>query len=652
MSTLVEVAKLVKDGTKSTQEGNKAVVTELVSIEKKFEKFFKLQERDRLDRLEDRLENKRSRSSGGGGNASAAAAAAALAARNRKALEEAQNKSQGMFTDLEKALLFLATPKKWIGAILKAGPKLALAGVGIGAAALNNTIADRLKTQRGLLRLEAKELIDATKIQKQRLRAELKIANEKALLAKIELRETISRARLDAESTAAAKNTAIEKAKQVRANSLEERARVMAELKENARVKAELKAARFKARTDNLRTTVFNSRVNLIDDMPNTAIEKGRANAIGGNRIRPISASALSARDAQTGSSRTARLAPGPDVMTSLPRLGLSTHDALQERAMAKLNGFTDADVRAAGFRVLKNGAFLETNGKFTTFRSPEYVLKTLKARPATFGQGRSNAGGFTNRRAAMGLNAVSAIVDPVGTAAYVGLEQASIKMTSTSSKALQVTGKILGTGLKIAGSTVGLAAQLALFGTATADGTVSGPIDNKYAEMLTAILNGDLAGVARIREEMMATRDDGTGSNFTFLDYYMSNAREEQQGLFNFIAKGKKQDVDAFIRLHSTKHTGRIVNRSKSTVAAARYGSGGKGRNGNVLILPGDELSALDIISQERQAMGQTQQSLPAPVTVNNNNSTSQQIETFMFPNGGTADPNDTYDLRFQFIH
>ena len=151
MKSLEDLAELVRIGNDDADESNKT----LKSIDAKFDKFFKLAERSRLDDLESRLDKSR--------------ALKPSAVKSRGVLGTI-GAGAGAISDLIKALM---NPMNWLKAIgfaALAPGTIILKGL---YNKIRNTMDDTLKTRRGILRIEADELKRMQKAEKARIQEEL-----------------------------------------------------------------------------------------------------------------------------------------------------------------------------------------------------------------------------------------------------------------------------------------------------------------------------------------------------------------------------------------------------------------------------------------------------------------------------------------------
>ena len=163
MTSIAELAERVKIDNGILIDGQSDANKSLESIDKNFTKFFSIQERNRLDNLESKLDASRKRPARVGKGFAASAAAVANPFNILSALTPG-NILKGLLT---------------VAGILTVKP--ALRGLGIAAKTLQNLFDDAAKTQRGLnrftaedLRLREKAKAKVAKIEEARLKAEIK----------------------------------------------------------------------------------------------------------------------------------------------------------------------------------------------------------------------------------------------------------------------------------------------------------------------------------------------------------------------------------------------------------------------------------------------------------------------------------------------
>ena len=156
------------------------------------------------------------------------------------------------------------------------------------------------------------------------------------------------------------------------------------------------------------------------------------------------------------------------------------------------------------------------------------------------------------------------------------------------------VTSRLLGGVAKTIGSTAGLAASFVmggLFENEAGDGTRSGVIDAQGYALMEAMANG--ASDSEIKEKHKALFDIVTNPDFSDMatDTHKALAMLSDQQLMN---------LSSMVYAQSTGKIRGSIGKSKDFSSPISSGRFGKGRP-----LYGEELSALDAIAAERQAMG-----------------------------------------------
>lgn len=368
MPSLKEVAQIIREDNDVIINNQDKQTESLDGINKNFDKFFTLQERDKLDRFERRKEEDRKRPRGAGAARTGAMAGIAAGA--------------GLLFNPAALLKAMLNPKILLGIVGVLAIKPAFAALRLAAQGLTNLIDDAAKTQRGLNRFNAKELENkekaaakAAKAEEARLKTEEKLATQRARQAQAEMVKARA-----------------EEQRQIKAKAADAEARAKAS--EIAR-QAEINYSKSLEESENLRKQKL-----IQQDVRATALR----NADLAREIRGMRGGFLKGRlDLQTDAVRalaeTASDAPNrPNVPTSpsgpdLPGgLGLDTGSAIKpmglgevttsvetpsQRATRLLMANQDA-MKAAGFEPVKmqNGAirFVEA-GRPGVFVSAENVL-------------------------------------------------------------------------------------------------------------------------------------------------------------------------------------------------------------------------------------------------------------------------------------
>lgn len=641
MTSLAEVAILVAKGNEEQQETSDT----LKRVEKGFDKFFSAQEKDRLDRLEDRLDAARTKRAGtSSGRAGAAAGFAAGAAGTAKAASAA-------FGGLRDWLLFLANPLGWAKALARVTFGLGAAVVGTSYKLLRNAIDDRLKTQRGLLRLEANELKSKKAEIDKRLKAEASRASVDAAQAKILMKKRIAaaeaefkvaRARADAEALAKAKAA---RAAQVRAARLDfERAQ---ELKYRAREerKAHLRDQR------NLKAQVWSGDVKLmrlaIDDVRSYS---GSINEVDGPKVNAAPKLWTPTADISSSIAADINTAPrsisnpnlrnsftGPESLASNPNAAaeLKDADALKRMSDAQL-----ADVSIYR-EVDKNGNIKFKNLSTHRYVAPSNVLKDIKARmqalnqasgeSAIRGNGQVEAGRGSiykgwgsgiNRYGNLSVRGGAAILSPVEAAIQEGLE-AYAKSARAKPGFKGYMGKTAGFAARVVGSLPFMALSLIASPKTLDDDTIYGPIEKKYGKLVQAILSGKYKDVAAALEDFEQTAFNLLGD--------LTPERLQEMGPLYYKLKSLtpenkvNQGLKSFVNMQFAKKHGR-VNRGAEGGGAGYTVPKGYGTSGidprkiGYKATAGDEISALDGLEYQLTRFGQKNAGGNAFATTNNN--------------------------------
>jgi hypothetical protein len=225
----------------------------------------------------------------------------------------------------------------------------------------------------------------------------------------------------------------------------------------------------------------------------------------------------------------------------------------------------------------------------------------------------------FTNTVGPGGLRVGSAVIDPIGAAIQESLEYGARSSAGTASK-------IFGGAAKIFGSVRFNAALLSVIPTTMADGSISGPFQGLYENMVAALIEGDPRNVMAARDHMREYVDKVAGGN---LEHVTSST--EMLGLSDYILGASEQELKAFTSMQYAKRTGKVFRRNPIQAPRA-YGSGRvRGMDAGFI---GDELNALDAISERNFRLGIT----PEVNQVNNNT----KIESSGVYFGEGISPND----------
>ena len=401
MPSLKEVAQIIRDDNDVIINNQDKQTESLDGINKNFDRFFTLQERDKLDRFERRKEEDRKRPRGVGAARTGAMAGIAAGA--------------GLLFNPAALLKAMLNPKILLGIVGVLAIKPAFAALKLAAQGLTNVLDDYAKTQRGLNRFAAKELetkekaaARAAQVEVERLKAEEKLAriqqraaqNELVEARKVEKRQEKIQADADARAKANAQSIiaerrhaeAIQKGEEIRQQKISaDNARATA--LRNAELAREIKGMRggFLRGGLDMQTDAVRALSASIDATPRAAglgtMSGPEAPGLGmpvdtGSAIKPMGLGEVST-SVETPSQRATRL------------------------LMANLE-----DMKAAGFEPVKmqNGGirFVEA-GKPGVFVSAENVLDLTNRQKAMAQADRSgalgrNAAKATLRAGAKGL--------------------------------------------------------------------------------------------------------------------------------------------------------------------------------------------------------------------------------------------------------
>ena len=382
--TLQNVAKLIKEDDAIIIENQEKGNETLKSMDGNLKEFLKREKDARGDRLE--AERERNKLLKGLGKAGAVGmGAGGLGAESKKNLDDIKN-AVSAIRNMELAALALKALSKGVG--------LALTALAVGGRALKDVFDDRLKTQRGLARLEAKELrqkmkgerlaaraaADAAKINERKLRADSANAHRAEL-----------KARAEAKALERSKKVEEAKAKLREADKLfEERElkKKLADRAANDRIVAKERGARAKgaekafaearkARTARAAQQALDAVKFQADDLINDPRGRGQTS------IPP------SSRPSATPTVKTTSTTPAPEPKPS------SYTEGKTKSSTSELSKYSDIDLETAGYKrvVGKNGTTtyrLITPGGDLPFAKHDDVLgavKGLKNKPKVGGK-------------------------------------------------------------------------------------------------------------------------------------------------------------------------------------------------------------------------------------------------------------------------
>ena len=212
MTSITELAERIKIDNSILIHGQEDANKSLESIDRNFTRFFSIQERNRLDNLESKLDANRKRPVRAGRGFAATAAAVANPFNWLKALTPG-NIVKGVLTAAGVLLI-----------------KPALRGLAIGARGLQNQLDAAAKTQRGLnnfaaedLRVKEQAKVKAAKLEEQKLKAEQKALEKQRKQAIIDEKARVQQANLAEENF---KAQALQAAEEARIKRLEIEARL------------------------------------------------------------------------------------------------------------------------------------------------------------------------------------------------------------------------------------------------------------------------------------------------------------------------------------------------------------------------------------------------------------------------------------------
>ena len=549
MKSLEDLAELVRVGNDDAEESNKT----LKSIDAKFDKFFKLAERSRLDDLEARLDKSR--------------ALKPSAVKNRGVLATAAT-GLGGIGDLIKALM---NPKNW----LKALGIVTLAPVAITAkkivSSLRNAIDDRLKTQRGLLRIEAEELKRAQKAERARLKDEL--SKEQYRKARI-MREAKDRIAAAEKAYAEKKIGDAERARFLRAERLAkqeaaERVRAAKDaLKQQKDYQRRLKVSIKRGPTATLSSLVAEGNQFYSSARPDVlANPRATRPDVLSNIVEPVSVD----KPVVVKSS-----APPPSVLTNANKLA-----TVSDADLTKVGAYrsVQADGRVV-YKGISNNVFLQHAALLDDIQTNRPVIASQSTVVARTSDSVRNS---TNAKFNTGIRVSSAALNPIEAAVQEAVEFGARSTSGAASKAFGATARFLG-------GPIFNAALLAIQPTTMGDGSISGPYQRMEENLVAAILSGDYKNVVAARDAMVK-----------YAKQYGITAQDSP--LVDFVKNAKEQELKTFTTMEYAKYHGKAF-RANPIQAPMAYGSGKALQQGRFLV--GDELNALDAIAANNALLGQ----------------------------------------------
>ncbi len=249
MTSITELAERIKIDNSILIHGQEDANKSLESIDRNFTRFFSIQERNRLDNLESKLDANRKQPARAArvGKGFAATAAAAANPFNWAKLLTPNNIFKGILT---------------AAGVLAVKP--ALRGLGIGARGLQNMFDEAAKTQRGLnnfaaedLRKKEKAKAKAAAIEEAKFKAEQKLLEKQRKQAVIDEKARVRQANLAQESF---KKQAIQAAEDARIKRLEIEAKI--EVAKAARTEAGIAKKQAKVNAKTLKDIQYTSKFN------------------------------------------------------------------------------------------------------------------------------------------------------------------------------------------------------------------------------------------------------------------------------------------------------------------------------------------------------------------------------------------------------
>jgi len=377
MSSLKEIGALIKGNDSviidNQEEGNQ----KLTSIDNNLKKFLLEMSRRRLDDLEDRRERKK-------GVGSFMAGGLAKASATRKSTKS------GGFPSLKTITAAGLLGALGLGAarvtfrLLIGSIRLALKGLAESVRGLKNQFDDRVKTQRGIARLEADEFKRKAQIEKKRLVEETKARKriERAQLKEfkqIEARTAREAKRLRAESIRAERDKKFQEARQK-----------MQQADEKFKQAEEVRRSKVAVETERFNRAERIANQNRIIQEAKAAKRLQRTKAIEAANARialNAAADAGDPRGTNLDADRAPRVLPdGPNVQTTAPR-PLATPKA--NPLDLRLGKISDADLSDAGYRrvIDKTGRVtykMPRPGGMETFAKKAEVLANVEAMQKT----------------------------------------------------------------------------------------------------------------------------------------------------------------------------------------------------------------------------------------------------------------------------
>ncbi len=582
MTSLSDVAELVRVGNDDTDESNKT----LKSIDAKFDKFFKLAERSRLDDLEARLDKSRALKPG---NVKSRGVLGTIGA------------GAGAISDLVKTLM---NPMNWLKAI---GFAAILPGSIIAKGFYNklrNVMDDTLKTRRGILRIEADELKRMQKAEKARIQEDLDKERYRRASEQRRAKDLIRDAEIEYQKNQDAKD-----AKARRAASMRQARLMIAEA--DARVKA---AKDLKAQQKD-----FSKRLRIATRKGSTATLSSvvaEGNQFYSN-AKPPGAGAI-----EKAVTKTVKTGPPPSVLSKAQMLS-----SVPDTILTKVGAYrsVQADGRVA-YKSIMTNVYVD----HATLLEEVKVAEKKPVRAMTMDGVR---------------NTVTKSINTAGRSTIKGAGIAFAPQEYLAEAALQTaaksTGGVVGKGLGFAAKAltgVTFNAAMLSFMPTTMDrdntATISGGFDNLYNNMVGALLAGDAKGLVVARDALKKYVTDIGGGDLTF----MSGGGEVEK-FSKYILGLNEKDLKAFSHRSYAQRNGTVARYNNGEDHYDHSSNLQSGRTDN---LPpglnfverlayspksGDEFSALDVIAAQTMQSGGGVVGQVGNNTVNHNSSSSSLI-------------------------
>jgi len=473
MTSIAELAERIKIDNSILIHGQEDANKSLENIDRNFTRFFSIQERNRLDNLESKLDANRKRPVKAGRGFAATAAAVANPFNWLSALTPG---------NILKGVL-AAT-----GALLI---KPALKGLGLAARGLQNQLDAAAKTQRGLnnfaaedLRLKEQAKANAAKLEQEKLKAEQKALEKQRKQAIIDEKARVRQAKLAEESF---KAQALEAAQRKKLTAAEEARVKQAKLAQDnfkaAAEEARVKRLEIEARLDETKTARTKAGIAKKQALQNAKILKDVKSMSKFNQepiLRNMAASLEDVPVVRTGPSKLdipvvpsqAFQAPTSVRKPFTATISNAAPSASQAAAIKLVSPTMAEDLARAGFEAVdmgNGGVRFRAVGPNNTFVSAEKVLaevekvkaagvRSASTRKAVKNTLRVGGGGLLAVDAALAMAAeVQRAKDEERILKQAELESAGIVGLATLPIAIgEFLVNTLATGIEKAGASVG----------------------------------------------------------------------------------------------------------------------------------------------------------------------------------------------------